>query len=341
MKNKYLVMALACSVSMSYAVRIGVLKAEKNYKCDEEVVIDLDVEDSNNDTGVKNHTDPNPPGISLGGHAVFTYCVIDDKQMYRTTYDFAVLSLDTDCPSGTHMFARHHDTEDSRNRNSHKGNISPNIVDKNATLFYCYVPRVASSRYKYPVAPVFGVFANQTGSHIAHSEIYIDDEDTHKYINGISCPVSIPFCKLTTHTSYNANEWYWYGSAKDYESNIHQIIDGSKNTTYHTIRWTGSSRDIFAKSADDAIEAPMAAMPTSAAIRGLDRSAITIELESAGDAKISVMNVNGAVVANIAQENLMPGVHQIKWNSGIVPNGLYIVRIVHNGLISSKSVILK
>ena len=53
------------------------------------------------------------------------------------------------------------------------------------------------------------------------------------------------------------------------------------------------------------------------------------------------MNVNGAVVANIAQENLMPGVHQIKWNSGIVPNGLYIVKIVHNGMINSKSVILK
>jgi len=119
-------------------------------------------------------------------------------------------------------------------------------------------------------------------------------------------------------------------------------MSGDENTTYHTIRWTASSTSgMLAKSADDAIEAPMAAMPTSAAIRGLDRSAITIELESAGDAKISVVNVNGAVVANIAQENLMPGVHQIKWNSGIVPNGLYIVRIVHNGLINSKSVILK
>lgn len=343
MKSKYLVVALACLTSASFATKIGVLKADKNYKCNQEVVIDLDVEDSNNDTGVKNNTNPNPPGISLGGHAVFTYCVIDDKEMHRVPYDFAVLSLDSKCPSGTHMFARHHDTEDSRNRNSYRGNISPNVVNKNATLFYCYVPKDNSSRYKYPVEIAYGVFANKTGTNIAHSEIKIDDEDTHNFVNGFSCPVSFPFCKLTTHTTYNANEWLWFGDAKDYEYDIHKIINGIDNTFYHTIRWTGSASAILAKSADaGVIDAPMvAAAPLAPAIKGLDRNVVAVELKSAGDAKISVVNVKGAVVANIAEKNLQPGVHQVKWNSGMVPGGRYVVKIEQNGMVDAKNVILK
>ena len=47
------------------------------------------------------------------------------------------------------------------------------------------------------------------------------------------------------------------------------------------------------------------------------------------------------LIVGIAQENLQPGVHFVKWNSGIVPNGRYIVKIEQNGMVSAKNVILK
>ena len=80
MKKKCMVIAFACYASMSFAAHIGVLKADKNFKCNDQVVIDLDVEDKRNKTRVV-AGDPNPPGISLGGHAVFTYCVVDVEEM--------------------------------------------------------------------------------------------------------------------------------------------------------------------------------------------------------------------------------------------------------------------
>ena len=132
-----------------FAERIGVLKGDKNMKCDEEILIDLDTEDSNGDTRVVSGN-KNPPGISLGGHAKFTYCVVDSKNMSSVNYDFAVLSLDYDYPSGTIKVGRHHDCEDSHNANSHKGNIYPNIVNNNATLFYCFVPKNSKAKQNYP-----------------------------------------------------------------------------------------------------------------------------------------------------------------------------------------------
>jgi hypothetical protein len=47
------------------------------------------------------------------------------------------------------------------------------------------------------------------------------------------------------------------------------------------------------------------------------------------------------VIANIAEKNLQPGVHQVKWNSGMVPGGRYVVKIEQNGMVDAKNVILK
>ena len=180
--------------------------------------------------------------------------------------------------------------------------------------------------------------SGKTGVNISHSEIYIDDEDdeappwtSRGYWLSEGCEYS--------GATKNGNYWKICG---DYGPR--GIMGGDNNTTYHVVRWTGNSTSgMLAKSGDaDAFEAPMAAAkPVAASIRGLDRSVISVELKSAGDAKVSVMNVNGAVVAKVSAENLQAGIHNLKWNSGIVPNGLYVVTVEHNGMINSKRVLLK
>lgn len=360
MNSKYMVMAMACAMSMSYATKIGVLKADKNFKCNKEITLDLDVEDSSNKTGVKDGTDPNPPGISLGGHAKFTYCVIDAYDMPKVPYDYVVLRMDSRCPAGAYPFARYHDTEDSNNANSPKNSdaTKPSVITDNATLEYCFVPKTKGSKNKYPKfdsnGHKYGVFANTTGTNIAHSKIYIDDEDRQTKVRSKTCTWGWYYieaygrheykCKYS-YSMRNGNDWLWergnWTFPEEYKSDLDKIMTGDENTTYHTIRWTANSTSGMLAKSVDALDASVSAMPVSATIRGLDRSNITVELQTAGNAKISVMNVNGAVVANIAQENLMPGVHQVKWNSGIVPNGVYIVKVVHNGMVNSKRVILK
>ena len=111
------------------------------------------------------------------------------------------------------------------------------------------------------------------------------------------------------------------------------------------IKWTGSDQAMLAKSAEVAgnsvNSAYVAAAPLAPAIKGLNRSVVSVELKSAGDAKISVVNVNGAQIANVVEKNLQPGVHQVKWNSGMVPSGRYIVKVEQNGMVNAKNVILK
>ncbi|WP_173384108.1 FlgD immunoglobulin-like domain containing protein [Fibrobacter succinogenes] len=88
-------------------------------------------------------------------------------------------------------------------------------------------------------------------------------------------------------------------------------------------------------------QAAPAAQPLSPEIKGFDHSAVTVELKSAGNVHVSIVNLKGAVVANISRENLQPGFHSLEWHSGIVPNGRYIVTVKQNGMVAAKNVILK
>lgn len=365
MKTKYMVMALACAVGMGHATKIGVLKRDASFKCPgEQVYFDLDVEDSNNDTKIMSLSDKNDrniPGISLGGHAQFTYCVIDSDQMLPVSFDYVVLRMDNKCPSGATAFSFTHDTENSRNRNSVQGNVSPSVINRDIAKFeYCFVPKSSSPKAYYPFKNVqYGVFANRDDikkkDNIKHYYIKIDDEDdrNRKVVVGQK---RIESCRYEKNGKWydakgrSCSPWEDIVEKRNYNDSsipsgikdaLSRIMTSGDNTFYNVIKWSSNSTSgILAKSVD-ALDASVSAMPVSATIRGLDRSNITVELQTAGNAKISVMNVNGAVVANIAQENLMPGVHQVKWNSGIVPNGVYIVKVVHNGMVNSKRVILK
>ena len=365
--NKIFILLLA-TTSMSFAARIGVLKADRNYKCSEEVILDLDVEDKNNKTRVIEGSS-DLPGIILGGHVQFTYCVIDQSSLPKIAYDYIVLRLDNSCPSGSFQFARHHDTEDTNNRNGHLGNISPNFVERGhgATLEYCFVPKDASSSKKYPFNnKAYAVFANPNQSilpkSVVHSSFYVDDENDHVWVTG-KCPprADTPPEKMEREecpvdTDHNGNSWNFnYGiniatpstaDIIDYSSRIARIFKimyGEDDTIFNVIRWNGGS---LAKSADVvdniAIENTLvAAAPLAPAIKGLNRNAVAVELKSTGDVNVSIVGVNGAIIANITEKILQAGTHQIKWNSGMVPSGHYIVKVEQNGMVNAKNVILK
>ena len=365
---------LICVIScVSFAARIGVLKADKNMKCSEEILIDLDTEDSNGDTKVVSG-DKNPPGISLGGHAKFTYCVLNVSTMPQSPFDYAVLRLDNDCPKGGLLIGRHHDTEDSHNANSSKGNIYPNVVNKNATLEYCFVKKTSKSSRKYPFSKSYGVFANPSSkTNMAHTEIKIDDEDDNGFIGfgykcvdpnknnpdpsyepsqhtyeeayGMTSAKQPSYCYPRLKYDKNANYWIWPSNFVD-TTRVQKIMSGTKNTNYHVVKWTGSSSAILAKAANMEIAAPSVnnqavSANIAATIRNVTRAGINIDLKSAGDVEISIVGINGSTVVKIANENMQPGIHSINWNSANVPNGRYIATIKQNGIVRGKNIFLK
>jgi hypothetical protein len=290
-------------------------------------IIRLDNEDDDGASKIKKGGDMNPNGIDVSHSSIlFYYCVYEFSELPRAPYDYAVLKMDIQCPAGTYPVKRHHDCENSDPDNYGFGPIWPSKAGKDVDLEYCFVPRSSNSTLVYPFAGLLSnamntsIFANVSNSNLSHSEIYVDDEDKN-----------------------NKNSWDYYG-ADWLKSRIEAIMSGKKNTTYHVVKWKGT---YLAKSADEfaapaVAENPLVvAAPLAPAIKGLDRSAVAVELKSEGKVKVSIVNVNGSVIANIAQESLQPGVHQIKWNSGMVPSGRYIVKIEQNGMVNAKNVILK
>jgi len=194
-------------------VKIGVLKKNPTV-CKGEFSFHLDLEDSNNDTKIISGSE-NPPGIKISKSGVtFTYCQLDIDGEYgsipRVPYDYVVLRLSDNCPFGTYPFRRHHDTEDNSNNNHSSGYIGPNVINRNASLEYCFIPADKNSILEYPFEDDYGVFANISSETIIHSEIKLDDEDDG-----------------------NANSWNWYSTPNDIQTRIKEIMNGGSNTIYH------------------------------------------------------------------------------------------------------------
>ena len=119
-------------------------------------------------------------------------------------------------------------------------------------------------------------------------------------------------------------------------------MSGSDNTTYHIVTRVKPNVAKSAEVADNSVSsAYVAAAPLAPAIKGLNRTSVAVELKSAGNVKVSIVNIRGAVVASIAQENLQAGAHQLQWNAAMVPSGRYVVKIEQNGMVNAKNVILK
>ena len=311
--------------------RVGVLHngIPKSNSCgtnlDKEDVIILDTENGGANTHVSSGYS-NPPGIEIESKSLIKFSFCSQDSTPPAAFDYIVLKKDKYCPPGTYEFGRYHDAEDNNNKNSFVGDIWPSVIDRNATLYFCFVPKSNDYKKVYPYVKEYGVFANPNWTNVLTSEVFVDDEDDD-----------------------NENKWIGLDKlSKDIQKRIKKIMkddDKKKNTIYHVAMWNGIP---LSKSAADVAESPIsagqplvAAAPLAPAIKGLDRSAVAVELKSEGKVKVSIVNVNGSVIANIAQESLQPGIHQIKWNSGMVPSGRYIVKIEQNGMVNAKNVILK
>ena len=297
----------------------------------QDVMISLNSEKSGCTSAISG---PIPNGVYVSGRNVnFKYCIYEFDELPRVSYDYAVLRLDENCPIGSIPFSRTHDTENSNGSNTVIGPAWPNVIGKDVTLEYCFVPKDPNATRVYPLDGTYtsdyntSVFANVNKPNLAVSTLHVDDEDSGR----------------------SSDSWYYYELSED-KTNEKKIIDrmkiimdGSDNTDYHLV----TRKQNLAKSAEVADvhnsvnNSYVAIAPLAPAIKGLNRSAVAVELQSAGDAKISIAGINGVVVANITEKNLQPGVHQIKWNAGMVPSGRYVVKIEQNGMVNAKNVILK
>ena len=306
------------------ARRVGLLTDDPELCQNEKAYswIMMDTEDSSPITNFE--IKPRPNGISIypNKNVGFSFCAETYTWMPKVPYDYIVLKMDTTCPSGSFEFARIHDTE---NGNTHTGDIWPSIAEagQDMTLEYCYVPQNTASSKIYPVDKAFSVFAKDAFyANISLSRLYIDDEDSN-----------------------NHNDWDWRGMSptnKSYVQNIIYGADEGRNTRMYAITWTGSRTLAKSEASMVNTDKPIATnISHTPAIRGFDHSAVSVELQSAGNAKVTIANAKGAVVARIVKEDLQPGIHQIQWNSGIVPNGRYIVTVEHNGKIAARNVILR
>ncbi len=295
----------------------------------------LDTEDNNNESGVTG--DNGFRGVLKHNSKKdirFHYCIEDFRDFKPVPYDYVVLRLDENCPSGTHPFARIHDTEDKNNKNYVNGHIRPSVIDKDhARLEYCFVPLTPNAPYEFPLeGNNYEFFANRSSTNtVAIATAHIDDEDKN-----------------------NENGWDFYGMDDENSTNykpgivnrIKSIVYANgKDTDYKLIKRKNSlKKRAEVASADAPVPTDNMVVvnkPAAAALRGFDHSSVSFEIKTAGNAKVTITNAKGAVVANIAKENLEPGIHTVQWHSGIVPSGLYILKIEHNGKTTANSVILK
>lgn len=181
------------------------------------------------------------------------------------------------------------------------------------------MPADNNSNLPYPVSSEYAVFAKVSNANIVYSKLHVDDEN-----------------------SANHNRWYMNSLSSVIKRRIElNIASGVVDTDYYIAQWFGPN--ILPKRTELANSEELISVdaPLSPVVRGIDHSAVDVEIKTAGTAKVSIVNANGAVVAKIVKENLQPGFHRVEWHSGIVPNGRYIVTVEQNGKTNAKNVILK
>lgn len=81
--------------------------------------------------------------------------------------------------------------------------------------------------------------------------------------------------------------------------------------------------------------------PEKIKVKGVDRKSISFELESAGEALITVTNSSGIIVSNVRISHAIKGVNRISWDSSNAPADRYVVSVEHNGFTNGKSILLK
>ena len=342
------------AASMCFASRIGVLKGE-NACPGESVTIQLNTEDNDPRTGIglqqigTGGVSPHlpVPGVLISddkSSITFKYCVFDVSNFnsfrYKVSFNYSVLLLDDACPAGSYKVKRHHDTEDNGYNHSW-GNAYPNVLEHNADLYYCFVPKKnCTNTSSCEIAPKFGNNGYEFGFFgLGHNYVAYSNDGAYKY----TLFQTIYF--IDDEDSNNKNSWDYYGLSDNYKIAFSGSMQETGKNTFIMVSYPHKQQinPYLSKSAEEEnFFKPVDAQQLSAPmVKGLDRSAIAVELKSAGDVRITITNAKGAVVANIVENNLQSGIHQIKWNSGAIPNGRYIVTVKQNGMVNAKNVILK
>lgn len=312
--------------------RIGVIASYGGCYCGEELFIKLDTEDSNNKTKLTGFGGPTSIVIDSKKNLTLSFCALEYDELPKATFDYFVLRLDNKCPKNSYPFRRHHDNEDSNNKNEVTGNILrawPSNITHNADMEYCFVPKDTKNGVEFPFTEKFGyydknfgVFASSFPSLIAQwAELVVDDEDSN-----------------------NKNSWYWYDTPSSIQTRIKNIVSGSNNTTYHIEFYSPVSAAMRKEAVNKSnVIAPAVTTTGKPALKitALSRTNLDVELSTTGDVEVSVVNTKGAIVAKIKQENLGAGIHSLNWNSANVPNGLYIVTVKQNGTRTAAKIFLK
>ncbi len=167
-------------------------------------------------------------GVNLFGenkriNVEYTYCSIpidgDELGIIRTGFDYVTLRLGETCPIGSSPFRRYQDMEDTDNDNSYTGNIGPNVIDRNASLEYCFVPKDISKSNKLPYG---------------NSYMYMAPWETH--FNFFTTKAKV---KIDDEDRNNDNEWYFYGKGDDDDlvDRINQIVYGKGNTYFNIFEY--------------------------------------------------------------------------------------------------------
>lgn len=313
--------------------RVGILAAKSGCYYGEELDIKLDTEDSKNKTAISGFSEPMGIVLDSKKNIEFRFCVLEYDELPKATFDYFVLRLDNKCPKNSYPFRRHHDCEDSNNKNAISGNVPrawPSNITNNADMEYCFVPKDTKNGVEFPFTEKFGyydlnfgVFANYFPSLKAQwAEIHLDDEDSN-----------------------NKNSWYWYDTPSTIQTRIKNIVNGTNNTTYNAVFYSpiSAARRKEAVNANNNVVVPAVATTGKQALKitALSRTNLDVELSTAGDVEVSVVNTKGAIVAKIKQGNLGAGIHSLNWNSANVPNGLYIVTVKQNGTRTAAKIFLK
>lgn len=101
---------------------------------------------------------------------------------------------------------------------------------------------------------------------------------------------------------------------------------------------------VLAKKVVDPVETGKkvsAVVPSSVKITGANRNTINFITTAPGRFLVSVVKLDGSVVASFMVDRDVAGAGTINWNSENVPNGAYMLSVRHNGESSGKMIALK
>jgi len=209
-------------IKSMYSSFVGVIpnKAGDCPNDSEELTIYMDDENSDN----RNKSSGWNGAIESTKNTKFRFCRVNGSifKPVSNGEPYAVLKLSDQCPVGSREFKRRFDNNDYKNKNYSKGDIAPNVVNRNTYLRFCVFGEADSDEETMQSFPNFknksgnifsyGVFARSGFSYGKRDGyIYTDDED-----------------------SRNINKNYYYGTSSEKsqtKSDKKGIVDGGRNTT--------------------------------------------------------------------------------------------------------------